>query len=238
MKKIKYLIFPAISLIAFTIWTILVKTIDVHYIDQIGFLGFYNLNTSINEMVQAQNINLFDKLSDTLLYLSLLTIVPYAVIGIVQLVKRKSLFKVDVIIYMMLIAYALALFLYFVCDIAKINFSPLSTPEKLKASYPSSHVFAFMTFLAVNLYGLFHYFKLNKLLKYGSISLYAILCVLQIVFRLFSGNHYFTDIIGSLFLSCFVFFTFLFLVKISKAEEKKEESNVEIKQEQEEEKNN
>lgn len=235
MKKLQYLIFPAISLVAFTIWTILVKTIDVRYIDQIGFLGFYNLNTSINEMVQTQNMSLFDKLSDVLLYLSLLTIVPFAVLGIVQLVKRKSLFKVDAILYLMLVAYALALFLYFVCDIAKINFSPLSTPEKLKASYPSSHVFSFMTYLAINLYGLFHYLKLNKLLKYGSISLYAILCVVQIVFRLFSGNHYFTDIIGSLFLSCFVFFTFIFLVKVSKVEENKDEKELETI---EEEKNN
>ena len=99
MKKIQYSLIFIVPLVLFIIWTILVKTVDVYYIDQIGYLGFYDLNTTLNTKIQALNTGLFDKLTDVLLILSIASVLPFAVLGVIQLIKRKSLKAVDKIIY-------------------------------------------------------------------------------------------------------------------------------------------
>ena len=60
MKKLQYLLAPSILLAAFVIWTVLVKVVDIHYIGAAGFLGFYSLNTQINDFVQSMNTKPFD----------------------------------------------------------------------------------------------------------------------------------------------------------------------------------
>jgi len=206
MKKIKYFLYPAVPLVIFIVWTILVKTVDVTYIEDIGFLGFYNFNMAINDMVKTMPNGIFDKITDVILYLSFATIIPFAVLGIVQLVKRKSLLKVDKMLYFMLIGYASAVALYFIFEVVRINYSPLSTPDDLKPSYPSSHIFLALSFLAINLYGAFDYLKLNKGLSLLLIIGVNALMIIQIVFRLFSGKHYITDVVGALLLAAFIFF--------------------------------
>ena len=103
MKKLTYLLIPSLFLAVFVIWTALVKVIDVQYIGAAGFLGFYHLNTQINDFVQNQNTHLFKTLTDVLMFAALSTLVPFAVVGLVQLIKRKDLKKVDSTIYIILL---------------------------------------------------------------------------------------------------------------------------------------
>ena len=194
MKKLLYLVVPSIALIIFIIWTVLVKIVDVTYIQDIGFLGFYHFNTEVNDFVVTLNNSLFHKVTNVLLILALVSIIPFAVIGVVQLVKRKSLKKVDIILYELLGGYVAIAFLYFIFEIVKINFSPLSTAEELKASYPSSHVFITISVLLINFVGLLHYVKMPKFAVIACGCVVLALCVLAVIFRLFSGHHYFTDI--------------------------------------------
>ena len=99
MKKYQYLLLPTITLTIFIIWTIIVKTVDVKYIQDVGFLGFYSFNTSINDKVQSLNPTLFHAISKGLLFASFLTVVPFAIMGLVQLIVRKIFKKVDKIIH-------------------------------------------------------------------------------------------------------------------------------------------
>ena len=202
MNKIKYLLGPSITLVLFTIWTILVKTVDVRYIQDIGFLGFYNLNTSINTFVQGCNTNLFHLITQVLLFISIGVALTLGILGITQLFIRKRLKKVDKMFYILLITYILMAVLYFVFELMKINFSPLSTAEELKASYPSSHIFIFLTIIGSGLLALY-YFKPSKLLKIICIAAFALLVPGMSLLRLFSGHHYFTDVIGAILLSLF-----------------------------------
>lgn len=204
MKKIQYLLPAIISTALFIIWTILVKTVDVQYISNIGFLGFYNLNISVNEKIQAMNVGLFDNVSDVLLFISLATIIPFAVVGVVQLIKNKSLKKVDPVLYIMLLGYVLMLAGYFIFEIMNVNASPVSTPEKIKPSYPSSHVLAFLSLSFIALTGLFHFVDLEKQFKIVFIVCFALADVCMVVTRLLSGQHYLTDIIGGILLSASV----------------------------------
>ena len=109
-------------LVVFVVWTVLVKVIDVQYVGAAGFLGFYSLNTQINDFVQSQNTELFNKLTDVLMYIAISTLVPFAVVGLVQLIKRKDLKKVDSAIYIILAGYVAMVVIYLAFEIVKINY--------------------------------------------------------------------------------------------------------------------
>lgn len=201
MKKYQYLLLPAITLVIFIVWTILVKTVDVQYIQDVGFLGFYNFNTSLDQHIQTLDNDLFHAISNGLLVLSFLTIVPFAAMGLVQLIVKKNFKKVDVVLYLMLASYLIMVFSYFIFELVKINFSPLSVKDDLHASYPSSHVLIFVVIMGTNLYGLFYYLKMNKIAKISILCVVIALVIAMLITRLFSGHHYFTDIVGAMFLS-------------------------------------
>ena len=182
----------------------MVRCIDAQYIPNIGYLGCYTLNTNIDKAILDAQINndLFDKLSDVLLYLSMATVIPFAAIGIRQLIKNKSLAKVDPVIYFILLAYILSVVHYVTFMFASINASPLSTIDDIKLSYPSTHTFIFITYLFVGLTGLLRYVKVNKNIKILLIVLFSILSVIMMVLRLLSRQHYFTDVLGGALLAC------------------------------------
>lgn len=210
MKRITYLVLPSITLLAFIIWTILVKTVDVNYISGVGTLGFYSLNTSINEVIQAGKTDTFDLISSLLMYGSFLTVLAFAIFGLVQLIKRKSLLKVDLVLYVILAFYVLIVALYAIFEIMRINYSPSSTAEELKVSYPSSHVFISCSLYGVGLMGLLYYLRLGtRRIKYGFVALTIILSIASIITRMYSGAHYFSDIIGGVLLSLFVIVSFV-----------------------------
>ena len=204
MKKITYLLFPSVLLAAFIVWTALVKVVDIQYIGPAGFLGFYHLNTQINDFVQALNTSDYALITNILMFGAIATVLPFAIIGIVQLVKRKDLKKVDPIIYVILASYIAMAVIYLTFEIVKINYSPLSNvnpDDGLKASYPSSHVLVTIVMLGAAVMGLLHYVKMSKLLKVLVNIVFIIIAFLAAFFRLYSGQHYFTDIIGGLLIS-------------------------------------
>ena len=225
MKKLTYLLIPSLFLAVFVVWTALVKVIDVQYVGAAGFLGFYHLNTQINDFVQNQNTHLFKTLTDVLMFAALSTLVPFAVVGLVQLIKRKDLKKVDSTIYIILAGYVAMVVIYFVFEIVKINYSPLSTAEELKASYPSSHVMVYSVMMGVAVLGLLHYAKMHDDLKL-LINIFYMFSTLGVaVLRLLSGQHYFTDIIGALLISYTILFAVNSLYRYFKNEKTEKENN-------------
>lgn len=225
MKKLTYLLIPSLFLAVFVIWTALVKVIDVQYIGVAGFLGFYQLNTQINDFVQSQNTGLFKTITDVLMFAAISTFVPFAVVGLIQLIKRKDLKKVDPTIYIILAGYVAMVIIYFVFEIVKINYSPLSTAEELKASYPSSHVLVYSVMLGVAVMGLLHYVKMHDDLKLIINIFYMFSTFGMAVLRLLSGQHYFTDIIGALLISYTILFSVNSLYRYFKNAKTEEENN-------------
>ena len=228
MKKIIDFI-PALFLtLVFIVWTILVKTIDMSYILNVGYIGFSHFNFQVNDYVlEFGKTDLFNRLSDIGLYLSFLIVATFAVIGLVEWIKRKSIKKVDPIIFMLLAVYVTTVIEYFIFEIVKINYSPISTPEDLHASYPSSHVLLFITFFITGLIALFTYAKAHKVIKYISLSLGGLVAIMYAAMRLLSGKHYFTDIVAGLFLSGSIIALFFGLMKTFNKAEIKQEENIE-----------
>ena len=194
----KYLA-PAFWGLSFIIFTILVKVIDVQPVGAEGSLiGFAGLNTAVFSLLGT---NHFCYLATQLFgVLAILVAAVFAVLGFVQLLKRKSLLKVDREILMVGIVYALVIILYLLFEKLAINYRPLILDEGLEASYPSTHTMLILTILgtAIPLAG--KYIKNPKAAL--AVKLVCILIMwLTVIFRLVSGVHWFTDIIGGVLIS-------------------------------------
>lgn len=223
MKKYRYWVLTGFGLFLFVIWTILVKTVDVVQIPNVGPLGFYHFNVeTLQKTALSHDMDKFSKISDVLLYLSFLTVAAYAVLGLYQLIKRKSFKKVDSIIYLLLGVYITTVVLYFILALSKINYAPILSEGKLKASYPSTHLFICSTYFIIGLIALFQYKKFNLTIKIILSAVVSLICIGVCVTRIYSGHHYITDIIGSIFLTTTVvlaFVAFLDIFRNKKIEE-------------------
>ena len=213
-KKRNFLISGILLLIAIT-FTILVKVVDVK---QIGVnnssIGFATLNQFIFE---TTGVNMFwYHITDWLGLIPVFMAIVYAFIGLIQLIKRRSIFKVDKEIILLGLYYIVVIALYVFFEKVIINYRPILMNGFLEASYPSSH-----TLMTICICGssilinkkLFNN-KITKVINYLSI----IIITITVVGRLISGVHWFTDIIGGILISSGLLMTFYSLLSIIKKE--------------------
>ena len=208
MKKYLYLLVPSILLVVFVVFTILVKTVDVAYVIPGNYkIGFESFNFKLqNKVLELGRQAPMKKLSDILLYISIASCLIYAAIGVYQLIKTKSFFKVNYRLYMLALTYVSIVVIYFLFEILKVNYSPYLV-EGLKPSYPSTHVFIGCTLVCINVYSaieMLHINKENNWLKGVGYLAGLVICGAIIVSRSLSARHWATDIIGSILLICFI----------------------------------
>ena len=209
-KKRNFLISGILLLIAIT-FTILVKVVDVK---QIGVnnssIGFATLNQFIFETTGVNII--WYHITDWLGLIPVFMAIVYAFIGLIQLIKRRSIFKVDKEIILLGLYYISVIALYVFFEKVIINYRPILMNGFLEASYPSSH-----TLMTICICGssilinkkLFNN-KITKVINYLSI----IIITITVVGRLISGVHWFTDIIGGILISSGLLMTFYSLLSI------------------------
>ena len=209
-KKRNFLISGILLLIAIT-FTIFVKVVDVK---QIGVnnssIGFATLNQFIFETTGVNMI--WYHITDWLGLIPVFMAIVYAFIGLIQFIKRRSIFKVDKEIILLGLYYIIVIALYVFFEKVIINYRPILMNGFLEASYPSSH-----TLMTICICGssilinkkLFNN-KITKVINYLSI----IIITITVVGRLISGVHWFTDIIGGILISSGLLMTFYSLLSI------------------------
>ena len=133
-------------------------------------------------------------------------LVPVAVVliwgtvGLVQLIKRRSLMKVEVDILILGVYYIVVVALYVVFEMIPINYRPVLIDGIRETSYPSSTtllVLSVMPTLA---------FQADRRLESKPVSrgvgiFSGLFSVFMVVGRLLSGVHWLSDIIGAALLS-------------------------------------
>ena len=201
MKKTLRLgfIISSILLVFFIVFTFLITNINVKAIGPLNSnVGFSFLNEVIFKLCGTNLI--FDKLSDIMLIISFLVAICFIILGICQLIKRKSFKKVDSEIYLLGFTYLFVLIAYVVFEVLTINHRPVLVDGKLEASYPSTHILITFTILSTAVFAIKKYIH-KKPLKIITTFTLEIIIVLSIVFRLLSGMHWATDILGALLLA-------------------------------------
>ena len=202
MKKY---IFPIICLCFFIAFTIGAKTIDVQQIGPLGSsVGFATINMAVRNFIQS-NIpasfqNICYSLTKVAAILAILTACYFAMFGLTQLLKRKSLLKVDWEIIMLGLVYALTILLYVLFEKIAVNFRPILEDGNLEPSYPSTHTMIVFCILGSAKYAFHSYINKSKLRLCAEI-ICVVVVALTVIGRLISGVHWFSDIIGGVLIS-------------------------------------
>ena len=210
----KQIMISTMLFLLFVVFTILVKTIDVKPIGPNSTsVGFSTLNGFMLNKIGVNMI--FYQITQVLGLIPILIAALYGIKGIIQLVKRKSLFKVDSEIIILGIFYAITIIIYLFFEKFIVNYRPVLMDGKLEASYPSSHtmisIFISLSAIIVNRY-LIKNSNMNK-----KINIFILIVMFLIVIgRTISGVHWFSDILGGLLISAFLVKSFDTLLRIKK----------------------
>lgn len=182
----------------FILWTAAIKCFDVQSIGPGGSaVGFAALNGFVHELFGVHM--LLYVVTDWLGIVPLCFVLGFAGLGLIQLIKRKSLFKVDSDILALGGFYVAVLTVYFLFETVVINYRPVLIDGYLEASYPSSTTMLVMCVIPTAIMQFKVRIK-NKLLQKIIFTL-AAFTVFMVIGRLVSGVHWFTDIVGGAILS-------------------------------------
>ena len=125
-------------------------------------------------------------------------------IGCVQLLKRRSLFKVDYDMILLGIYYVLVILGYLIFEMIPINYRPILIEGFMEASYPSSTTLLVLCVMPTLIEQINRRSK-NEIIKKIIKALVICFSTFMIVGRLISGVHWLTDIAGSIMLSVGLF---------------------------------
>ena len=128
-------------------------------------------------------------------------------IGFVQLVKRRSLFKVDYDIIFLGIYYVIVIFSYLIFEMIPINYRPILINGCMETSYPSSTTLLVLSVMPTLIFQVNRRLE-NVVVKKTICILVSIFTAFMVIGRLVSGVHWFTDIVGSVMLSAGLFYVY------------------------------
>ncbi|GFI42986.1 hypothetical protein IMSAGC018_00650 [Lachnospiraceae bacterium] len=198
-KKTGNLIVTGIWVLLFILFTVLVQIMDVNTIGpKSSSVGFATVNGLVHEFLGVHE--LWYTITDWLGYIPLATAAVFAVIGLMQLIQRRSLLKVDKSIIVLGIFYMVTIIVYILFEFYIVNYRPILIDGYLEASYPSSHTMLACCFMAAAMLEcnmLVRDKKINLIVRVVSILIMAVI----VGGRLYSGAHWFTDIVGGVLIS-------------------------------------
>ncbi len=201
MKKTKgkLLGIAGMLLTAFVLWTLAVQYIDVQAIGPNGSsVGFAGLNGWVHDLTGV-HMGLY-VLTDWLGLVPMGFVLGFAVLGLVQWMRRRKLFRVDHDILVLGGFYLLVLILYLVFETVAVNARPVLIDGRLEASYPSSTTMLVLCVMPTAMMQLRARIR-NTKVRTIVLTILAVFTACMVVGRLIAGVHWFTDIIGGVLLS-------------------------------------
>lgn len=195
----KLLILGIALLVMFAIWTWLVQCVDVQPAGpggtEIGFATFNCWFHSITGVHMA-----IYTITDWLGLVPILVCMAFGGMGLAQLIKRKSLFKVDRDLIFLGIYYVVVIWGYLIFEMIPINYRPIRIDGMLEASYPSSTTLLVLSVMPTLIFQV-NRRSANPVLKEIVRGLTVLFSAFMVIGRLIAGVHWFTDIVGAVILS-------------------------------------
>lgn len=201
MKRKIYLTATIALFGLFFLFTALVMTVDVQPIGPNGStVGLASINGAFRDALgTTESYNeLWYNISELAGLIPLATAGCFAIFGLCQAIKRKSLFKVDSHLFVLAGFYAALLLAYVGFEIIEINFRPVLIEGELEASYPSSHTMLSIGIMTTAIFELHELIKNKKALLIISDVACIAVALTVLLGRLLSGVHWLTDIIAGI----------------------------------------
>lgn len=201
MKKwtLKNAYIPLGLLAAFVLWTIAVRYLDVQPIGPDGSsVGFATLNGWVHQRTGV-HMTLYT-ITDWLGLVPVCVALGFALLGLYELIQRRSFLKVDSSLFVLGGLYVLVIAFYFFFESYVINYRPVLIDGYLEASYPSSTTLLVLCVMPTAMMQL-HTRIRSKAMKALVLGVLGAFTACMVIGRLLSGVHWFTDIVGGALLS-------------------------------------
>ena len=188
-----------VALFMLVAWTLALTNVDLHPVGPEGtVVGFATINSAFHEWTGV-HMWLYE-MTDWLGLVPIIVVLGFGVLGLTQLIKRRSLFKVDSDILILGVFYILVMTAYVIFEIFVINYRPILIEGRLEASYPSSTTLLVLCVMPTAIMQLNNRIK-NVVLRKVTVVSISLFIVFMVVGRLVSGVHWLTDIVGGVLLS-------------------------------------
>ena len=183
----------------FALWTVLIQCLDVQAVGQNGTkIGFADFNVWFHQLTGV-HMTIYT-ITDWLGLVPIFICLCFGVLGLVQLIKRRSLLRVDPDILLLGAYYVLVIACYLIFEMIPINYRPVLIEGRLEASYPSSTTLLVLSVMPTLMFQANRRVSNAMIRKAVAVSVIAF-SAFMVIGRLISGVHWATDIIGSVLLS-------------------------------------
>ena len=153
----------AYFLIAFILWTVLLRFVDVKQIGpQNSKVGLSTLNQFIHNLT-GTNMTLYN-ITDWLGLVPIAFVLGFGLLGLFQWIKRKHLKNVDYSILVLGGFYIAVMAVYLLFETVVINYRPVLISGFLEVSYPSSTTLLVMCVMPTAI------MQLNERIKNGTFA--------------------------------------------------------------------
>lgn len=213
----RILILGGALIVTFIIWTVLIQIVDVQAWGQNGTnIGFSTCNTWFHQLIGV-HMSIY-VITDWLGLVPVFVCMLFGVVGLGQLIQRKSLFKVDYDILVLGVYYIVVIAGYLFFEMVPINYRPILINGAMEASYPSSTTLLVLSVMPTLVFQVKRRIKSHVFQTIVSMST-LFFSIGMVIGRLISGVHWFTDIIGGILLSGGLFYIYKAVVMLNCKEE-------------------
>ena len=186
-------------LAAFVLWTLVICFVDLEPIGPQGtMVGLAKINGFVHNFTGV-HFALYH-ITDWLELVPLGVCLGFGALGLVQWLKRKSIFKVDRSILALGVFYIVTIAAYLLFENMVINYRPVLINGELEASYPSSTTMLVLCVMPTAVFQFRHRIRNRSVQKLVVCGIYAFVAFM-VIGRFLSGVHWLSDIIGSVLFS-------------------------------------
>ena len=186
-------------LLAFAVWTVLIRLVDVQPVGVNGTeVGFAAVNTWFHRLTGV-HMRIYT-ITDWLGLVPIAVCIGFGLLGLMQWIRRKSIAKVDRDILLLGLYYILVILGYLLFEMIPINYRPILIDGVMEASYPSSTTLLVLSVMPTLLFQVNRRSK-SETIRRATAAFVILFSAFMVIGRTISGVHWLTDIAGALLLS-------------------------------------